>query len=183
MAAFTDTPRLTNRYADALAFAFSAHNHQIRKQGETPYISHLLAVSGLVLEAGGSEDEAIAGLLHDYIEDIDPENGFDTIADKFGIDVAMIVLNLSAETNKEYIDAITNNQVMKYGSSVIAISFADKLHNLRSYSTDGRHLWKPGHAQFYDQLIPLYEGCNRVPRHWIEEMKEKTSALKVPTAS
>lgn len=175
MAAFTDFPKLSSRYADALAFAFSAHHLQIRKQGEVPYISHLLAVSSLVLEAGGSEDEAIAALLHDYIEDINPR-GWHLLCDKFGQDVAIMVGNLSAETNKEYVGRLRSPE-LAHRESVHFISFFDKLHNLRSYSTDGRHLWKPQHAEFYTQLIPLYEGCDRIPRHWIEEMKQKLNSL------
>ena len=60
---------LTPRFVDALAFAMAAHGDQTRKGGDIPYVSHLLGVASLVLEAGGDEDMAIAGLLHDTIED------------------------------------------------------------------------------------------------------------------
>lgn len=62
------TPRLIQ------AFQFAAHEHrcQLRKGTKIPYISHLMSVSALVMENGGDEDQAIAGLLHDVIEDADP---------------------------------------------------------------------------------------------------------------
>ena len=64
------TPRLTDRYTQALAYAAEVHADQTRKgDAGIPYISHLLAASSLVLEAGGDEDEAIAALLHDAAED------------------------------------------------------------------------------------------------------------------
>ncbi|MBC7162664.1 MAG: HD domain-containing protein, partial [Immundisolibacter sp.] len=58
---------LTDRYAEALVFAREAHSGHVRKGTAIPYVSHLLAVSGLVLEHGGDEDQAIAGLLHDCV--------------------------------------------------------------------------------------------------------------------
>jgi len=60
---------LSDRYKDALIFAAKLHDSQTRKGSEIAYLSHLLAVSGLVMENGGNEDEAIAGLLHDALED------------------------------------------------------------------------------------------------------------------
>jgi (p)ppGpp synthase/HD superfamily hydrolase len=61
--------KLTSRFDGAVAFASRVHGEQMRKGSKTPYISHLLAVASLVIEYGGSEDAAIAGLLHDCIED------------------------------------------------------------------------------------------------------------------
>lgn len=60
---------LTDRYPDAVAFAATLHAKQSRKGGDIPYISHLLGVSSLIIEARGDEDQAIAGLLHDAAED------------------------------------------------------------------------------------------------------------------
>jgi hypothetical protein len=61
--------RLTPRFAEALRYAIDAHDGQVRKGTDTTYVAHLLGVASLVLEHGSSEDEAIAGLLHDTIED------------------------------------------------------------------------------------------------------------------
>lgn len=58
-------PVLTPRFHDALRYASALHDTQLRKGSNIPYIAHLLAVTGVVLEAGGTEDEAIAAVLHD----------------------------------------------------------------------------------------------------------------------
>ena len=60
---------VSDRYRTALADAAIWHRQQFRKGSQIPYVSHLLAVSAAVMEDGGNEDEAIAGLLHDAIED------------------------------------------------------------------------------------------------------------------
>ena len=54
----------TSRYGAALAFAEDKHRGHVRKDTDIPYVSHLVSVSALVMEHGGDEDEAIAGLLH-----------------------------------------------------------------------------------------------------------------------
>ena len=59
----------TQRFDAAVLFAVGLHRHQKRKATGVPYLSHLLAVAALVMEDGGSEDEAIAALLHDAVED------------------------------------------------------------------------------------------------------------------
>lgn len=87
-----------------------------------------------------------------------------------------MVGNLSAETNKEYVARLRSPE-LAHRDSVLFISFFDKLHNLRSYASDGRGLWKPAHAEFYAQLIPLYEECDRIPSHFLQEMKDKLKFL------
>ena len=82
---------LTDRFEEALVFAFQLHKNQYRKQSRIPYISHLLAVTAIVLENGGSENQAIAALLHDAVED---QGGYDTlheIKSRFGEEVEAIV--------------------------------------------------------------------------------------------
>jgi hypothetical protein len=88
---------VTKRFDAALRFAADLHKSQFRKGTETPYIGHLLAVTALVIDDGGSEDEAIAALLHDSIEDQGEHYpGRRTalrhyIRDQFGVVVADIV--------------------------------------------------------------------------------------------
>lgn len=65
----TEQSKLSTRFEEALVFATQLHQTQVRKGGDIPYISHLLGVTALVLEDGGDEDEAIAALLHDAVED------------------------------------------------------------------------------------------------------------------
>jgi (p)ppGpp synthase/HD superfamily hydrolase len=79
------------RYAQALTYAATKHAEQTRKSTPIPYISHLLAVSALVLEAGGDEDLAIAALLHDAPEDQGGQRTLDEIYELFGPRVGTIV--------------------------------------------------------------------------------------------
>src|SRR5882672_329108 len=76
---------LSNRYKDAITFAARLHDHQTRKGTEVAYLTHLMSVSALVMENGGDEEQGIAALLHDALEDqgkdyeseylLEPRNG------------------------------------------------------------------------------------------------------------
>ena len=83
--------QLSDRFGEALQYAFALHQGQYRKGSRVPYISHLLGVTAIVLEQGGNENQAIAALLHDAVED---QGGYETLAkikDRFGSEVAEIV--------------------------------------------------------------------------------------------
>lgn len=89
---------LTPRYDDALMFAAAHHRHQLRKGSRIPYLSHLMSVSSLVLEHGGSQDAAIAGLLHDAVEDAPDGQGpaiLQEIGSRFGDAVKATVASCS----------------------------------------------------------------------------------------
>ena len=83
--------RLTHRFENALIYAFQLHKDQYRKKSRIPYYSHLLAVTAIVLENGGTENQAIAALLHDAVEDQGGRDTLNKITDLFGKDVAKIV--------------------------------------------------------------------------------------------
>src|SRR5579859_6641638 len=83
--------KLTSRFEEALLFATQLHAEQRRKGSDVPYIAHLLAVASIVLENGGNEDEAIAGLLHDAIEDQGGIATREEIRRRFGDTVVEIV--------------------------------------------------------------------------------------------
>src|SRR5260370_26964688 len=87
------TAVLTGRFAEAVRWASHLHADQARKGTRIAYVSHLLAVSSLVLEDGGTEEDAIAGVLHDAIEDchVAPAE----IRARFGAPVAEIVVACS----------------------------------------------------------------------------------------
>ena len=87
----TTTPKLGERFSHAVTFAADKHRTQVRKGGDIPYLGHLLSVAGLVIEAGGTEDEAIAALLHDAVEDAGGEETLAEIRAIFGDEVAGIV--------------------------------------------------------------------------------------------
>lgn len=129
------------RYDAALALAAKAHRTQLRKGSDTPYIAHVVHVSVLLLRYGFSEDLAIAGLLHDVIEDCDlaPEE----LAAAFGPEVARLVLAVSER--KQADDARRPWEERKAekiallragGPAVAALKAADALHNIRSIVAD-----------------------------------------------
>ncbi|WP_017940754.1 MULTISPECIES: HD domain-containing protein [unclassified Thioalkalivibrio] len=161
---------LTRRYESALVYATQLHATQKRKGTEVPYISHLLAVSGLVLEGGGDEDEAIAGLLHDGPEDQGGEATLNQIRQLFGSRVGDIVAACSDtfETEKpawrkrkeDYLKHLEDAD-----DSVLLVSCADKLHNARSILDDfhqvGDRLWDRFNAS-RDETLWYYGALSRV---------------------
>jgi GTP pyrophosphokinase len=143
--------KLSTRFEKALVFATQLHAGQTRKGTTIPYISHLLAVTAIVLEHGGDEDEAIAALLHDSIEDQGGASTREEIRRRFGDRVVEIV------------DGCTDTDVMPKppwrvrkeayithisvaSAPVRLVSAADKLHNARTVLEDyrivGEALWK-----------------------------------------
>ena len=138
------TTQLTERYADAVTYAATAHAAQRRKSTNIPYISHLLAVSGSVLEAGGDEDQAIAGLLHDVVEDQGGLPRADDVRARFGDRVADIVLGCSNTTTEDRKDKLPYAErkaahiahLRQASDDVLLVTAADKLHNARAIHTD-----------------------------------------------
>lgn len=138
---------LSARFNEALVYAAMVHRHQTRKGTSIPYVAHLLAVSSIVIEHGGTEDEAIAALLHDTIEDQGIEQA-DVIRASFGEAVFDIVEGCSDaavpkgeskppwRARKEAYIA----HVRGASSPTRLVSAADKLHNARSVLTDYRAL-------------------------------------------
>ena len=140
---------LTDRFLNALTFASERHSEQKRKGTDVPYISHLIGTCALVLEAGGDEDEAIAALLHDALED--KAATYEEISDRFGDRVAGIVRECSdteitpkppwRERKQGYLA-----ELAAHSDSAILVSSADKLHNLRTIVADyrqvGETLWE-----------------------------------------
>ena len=136
--------QLTERYADAVAYAATAHAAQRRKGTDIPYVAHLLAVSGSVLEAGGDEDQAIAGLLHDVVEDQGGLPRADDVRARFGDRVADIVLGCSDSTTEDRKDKLPYVErkathiahLREASEDVLLVTAADKLHNARAIHTD-----------------------------------------------
>lgn len=153
---------LTNRYAEAVAYASALHAKQARKSTTIPYTSHLLAVSALVLEAGGDEDMAIAALLHDGPEDQGGQKTLDVIRERFGERVANIVEGCTdsfAENPEEKQPwRIRKERYLAHlavaDQDTLTVSLADKLHNARATVSDllitGPTTW----ARFNEQTSP-----------------------------
>jgi (p)ppGpp synthase/HD superfamily hydrolase len=137
----THSPLLTVRFESALIYANQLHTFQVRKGSGIPYISHLLSVAALVLEMGGDEDEAIAALLHDAVEDQGGAKTREVIRQKFGDRVVEIVDACSdSETipkppwrqrKEAYLE-----KIQTASAAVRRVSLADKLHNSRSTLKD-----------------------------------------------
>jgi (p)ppGpp synthase/HD superfamily hydrolase len=135
---------LSGRYAAAVAYASRIHASQVRKGGQIAYVSHLLGVSSLVLEAGGDENQAIAGLLHDAAEDQGGRERLTDIEATFGRDVAGIVAACSdsldetwkAETPYWARKLAYLDRLRKEPDRVVLVSIADKVHNSRAILTD-----------------------------------------------
>lgn len=131
----------SDRFEQALVYATQLHRNQVRKCSNIPYVSHLLSVTALVLEDGGSEDEAIAALLHDAIEDRGGDKTRQEIKAKFGDRVAAIVEGC---TESDIIPKppwkerklATINKLRHASPEVRRVILADKVHNARSILGD-----------------------------------------------
>ncbi|MBY0280023.1 HD domain-containing protein [Candidatus Binatia bacterium] len=172
MSATTSHPKLTSRFEEALVYAARAHWRQIRKvtprtgaadeaaddaRAEIPYVAHLLAVASLVLENGGGEDEAIAALLHDAIEDAGGLARRDDIRARFGDDVVRIVEACSDSDGeskapwRERKERYLAHLAATSDARVRLVSACDKLHNARAvladYAKSGETLWERFNGQ------------------------------------
>lgn len=169
---------LSPRFTEALTFATQLHATQTRKGSGVPYVSHLLGVASIALDYGANEDEAIAALLHDAIED---QGGAKTRAEirrRFGDTVTEIVDGCSdtdvtpkppwQQRKEAYIAHIPTAS-----PSVRLVSAADKLHNarslLRDYRIIGESLWqrftgrKDGTLWYYRALIEAFRQAGSMP--------------------
>jgi (p)ppGpp synthase/HD superfamily hydrolase len=167
---------LSQRFTEALVFATELHAKQTRKGSEVPYVSHLLGVTSIVLEYGGSEDEAIAALLHDAIEDQGGAATREEIRRRFGDRVTEIVEGCTdtdvtpkppwRPRKEAYLVHLANAS-----PSVILVSTADKLYNARSILKDylliGDEIWK--------RFTGKKEGTLWYYRSIVEVLNQKTS--------
>lgn len=137
--------KLTARFRDALHYAAELHAEQKRKASDVPYVAHLLGVTSIALEHGADEDEAIAALLHDAVEDQGGPATADEIRRRFGQRVVEIVLGCTdadripkppwRERKEAYIAHLEHAS-----PSVWLVSASDKLYNARSVLADYRRL-------------------------------------------
>lgn len=166
---------LTHRFDDALRHASDLHRTQTRKGSGIPYLSHLMAVSALVLEYDGDEDQAIAGLLHDAIEDAGLTHA--GLAELYGERVADMVRDCSDNdggTNK----APWKDRKISYLSGIaeksddaILVTTCDKLHNATAITSD---LDRVGPAVF-DRFTGKRDGTL-----WYYDELARALALRAP---
>lgn len=175
---------LTQRFTEALTYATELHAKQIRKGSGVPYISHLLGVASIALEHGANEDEAIAALLHDAIEDQGGAATREEICRRFG-DIVTEIVDGCTDTDitpkppwrqrkETYIAHIPTAS-----ASVRLVSCADKLHNARSILNDyrilGDSLWerfkggKEGTLWYYRSMVEAFRIAGSTPL--VEELE------------
>jgi len=169
---------LSSRFEEALILATRLHAGQTRKGKEVPYIAPLLAVTSLVLEYGGGEEEAIAALLHDAIEDQGQLVSLEEIRERFGERVAYIVEGCSDATSlpkppwRERKEAYIAH-LREASASERLVSAADKLHNACSILVDyralGDDLWerftggREGTLWYYRTLVETFQAAGSTP--------------------
>jgi GTP pyrophosphokinase len=163
---------LSERFTAALTYATELHAKQVRKGSGIPYIAHLLGVASIALEYGANEDEAIAALLHDAIEDQGGAATREEIRRRFGENVTAIVDGCTdtdttpkppwRQRKEAYIAHLPTAS-----PSVLLVSAADKLYNARSLLKDYRmldeSLWqcfqggKEGTLWYYRTLVDTFK--------------------------
>lgn len=180
---------LSERFNEAFLYASFLHNGQTRKSSPTPYISHLLGVTALVLQHGGDEDQAMAALLHDAVEDQGGLETLDVIRSRFGEKVARIVDGCTdsyltpkkpwLERKRFYIERLNREP-----EAVRLVSLADKVDNARAILTDlredGRATWskfkggKEGTLWYYRALADVFSGFggNALTREFLRLVEE-----------
>jgi len=163
---------LSESFDKALVYASELHRTQVRKGSNVPYIAHLLSVSSRVLVAGGSEIQAIAGLLHDAAEDQGGQATLAVIQQRFGAEVAQIVADCTdswTEPKPEWRsrkEAYLSKLPDKPTQSLL-VSLADKVDNaeaiLQDYRILGEELWsrftgrRDGTIWYYKSLGKIFE--------------------------
>lgn len=163
---------LSERFTAALVYATQLHANQVRKGSGVPYIAHLLGVASITLEYGANEDEAIAALLHDAVEDQGGAATREEIRRRFGDKVTEIVDGCTdadaipkppwRKRKEAYIAHIPTAS-----PSVLLVSVADKLYNARSILKDyrvlGESLWerfqggREGTLWYYRALVDAFK--------------------------
>jgi (p)ppGpp synthase/HD superfamily hydrolase len=184
--------RPSERFDLALTTASRLHRDQIRKGTEIPYVSHLLGTSAIALEYGANEDQAIAALLHDVIEDVQPIERARAEVGAFGPEVLRIVEACTdADTHPKppwrarkeaYIARLATED-----GAILLVSASDKLHNVRTIVSDfhrhGDALWTrfaAGSDQlwYYRALVTAFRSNPEHQRALIDELDRTVMALE-----
>lgn len=181
----------SRRFYDALTFAAHAHRDQVRKGSGVPYLGHILGVASLVIDHGGTEDEAIAALLHDAIEDQGGDDMRQEIRTRYG-EAVMEIVNGCTDTDitpkppwrgrKEAFFA----GLRAASASVLLVCAADKLHNARSLLADlrmlGDAIWerfrggKEGSLWYYRTAAEIL--AERLPCEMTAELRAVVEAVE-----
>lgn len=182
---------LSPRFEEALIYAARLHGSQLRKGGSIPYVAHLLGVASIALQYGANEDEAIAALLHDAVEDQGGATTREEIRRRFGDKVAEIVDGCTDADSfpkppwKRRKEAYVAH-IRKAPASVRLVSACDKLQNARAILADyralGDSLWrrfsggKDGTLWYYRALVQAFREAGTNPL--IEELDRVVSEIE-----
>ena len=163
--------QLTRRFDEALLYARHVHGGQVRKGSSIPYFAHLLGAAVIAIEFGANEDQAIAALLHDAVEDQGGQPRLDDIRLRFGEDVARMV-DACTDTDVQpkpdwrprkeaYLKHLETAPV-----DALLVSLSDKIHNAEAILSDlraiGDEIWtrftggKDGTLWYYQELESIF---------------------------
>ncbi|MCX6059191.1 MAG: HD domain-containing protein [Chloroflexi bacterium] len=193
--------QITERLYQALQFTFKLHGRDARKASSVPYMAHLLEVCALAQQDGGDEDEAIAALLHDALEDKPDETSREEIGQLFGEKVLKIV-ELSTDTPAEYRGGVKplwrerkENYLAHIRTSkpeLLRVTLADKVDNARAIYSDhqrlGEDLWKRFNAGredqiwYYESAVGAFKTAG-VHGPLLEELERLVSQIRVNSNS
>jgi (p)ppGpp synthase/HD superfamily hydrolase len=187
-----DGSPLSQRFADALVAASAMHARQVRKGTSIPYVSHLLGTCAIALEYGANEDQAIAALLHDAIEDVEPTDRAREIVATFGAEVLRIVEACTdADTHPKppwrirkeaYMARLANED-----GAALLVSASDKLHNARAIVGDlhrhGPALWDRFNADsdqpwYYRSLVTAFRSNPEHNEALIDELERSVAEME-----
>lgn len=200
MSSFAKAPgeaKLGERFERALVFANQMHLQQCRKGKNVPYVSHVLGVAAIVLQHDGDEDQAIAALLHDVVEDCGGAPRLAEIREKFGERVAHIVEGCtdSLETprppheqrKKKYLERLRGES-----AEIRLVSAADKLYNAREVLMDLRSHGDEVFARFkggregtllyYRNLVGAFRQGAPVPKALVDDLERVVCELEALAA-
>jgi len=186
-----DRPVITQRFLAALTLALDMHRLQLRKGTRIPYASHLLAVTAIVLEHGGTEDQAIAAMLHDAVEDQGGQPTLDRIWQQFGPGVGRLVESLTdadttpkppwRERKERYVRRLASAP-----EEALLVDLACKLHNARTVlsdlRSDGAAAWdrtgggREGTPWYYRALVEAVRA--RQTSRLLDELDQVVAAME-----
>lgn len=175
-----------DKYLEAYVYSYKLHKKQTRKGSNIPYFTHLSSVSNLIIENNGTTTQAIAGLLHDAVEDQGGAKTLAAIKRKFGPKVAKIVDQCSDTTIKpkppwktrkiKYIENIKNKT-----QDTLLVSLCDKYHNanciLSDYQKVGEEIWDRFTASKQETLW-YYESLYKEFKKYLKNHLELIKAYK-----
>jgi len=191
------TPSLSPKFNEALIYTSEIHSRQRRKGGRVPYLAHLLGVAAIVLEDGGDEEEGIAALLHDAVED-HPRQGQtqQEILERFGERVHRIVLGCTDSDPRSDAKGPWEERKLRFinhlraeaRADVLRVAAADKLYNARSIINDmrvvGDEVWtrfsvpREKTIWYYREVTDALRTAPGTPTRLVKELSAIVNAME-----